>query len=83
MEITLSHGQLDEITRIVREVTINALPPATKELVKRLVLAGHSPETIATDFAKEGATRCAVNGVRWYAEECEGCLLYDLTQEWK
>lgn len=83
MSINLSAEQLEQIEHIVRTVTVQAIDEPTKQLVKQLVLAGHSSHTIAADFAERGSTRLLVNGVRWYAEDLESNLMFVVLEERK
>lgn len=83
MQITLSATQIDEIHRLVRDITVAGLDEQTKQLIKALVKAGHPSHAIAANFAAEGASVCAVNAARWYAEDVESCLLFALTEDGK
>jgi len=83
MSIRLTETQLEDITRVVREVTTGALPDATKELVKQLVLTGHCANDISKEFAERGASQVVCNGVRWLAEDLEANLLFSVVEERK
>lgn len=80
MKPSITGEQLGTLERLVKEITVQGLTAEAKEWVRRLLLAGHSPSAIASLAEHNGATRVLVNGMRWYAEEEEGNLIFSLAE---